>query len=71
MTACVGLKFRIPGHDCGTLNACSLSRAVNKYLHMETKAISRKYLYMETKERNLMYTRNKRATHGNTSIYNP
>ena len=31
------LNFRIPGHDCVTLNACSHSPAVNKYLYMETK----------------------------------
>ena len=51
-----GLTFRIPGYDCVTLNACSRSPAVNKYLHMETK------------EKNLMYTRNKRATHEYTSF---
>ena len=31
------LNFRIPSHDCITLNACSHGPAVNKYLHMETK----------------------------------
>ena len=31
------LNSRIPGHDCVTLNGCSRSPAVNKYLHMETK----------------------------------
>ena len=47
-----GLNFRIPA----CINACSRSLAVNKYLHMETK------------EKNLMYTRNKRATHEYTSF---
>ena len=32
-----GLNFRIPGHDRVTLNACSHSPAVNKYLHMKTR----------------------------------
>ena len=32
-----GINFRIPGDDCVTLNACSRSPAVNKYLHMKTK----------------------------------
>ena len=68
-----GLNFRICDHDCVTLNACSRSLAVNKYLHMETK------------EKNLMYTRNKRAiylvvksispnkraAHEKSSLYNP
>ena len=35
--ALIGLNFRIPVHDCVTLNACSRSPAVSKYLHMETK----------------------------------
>ena len=52
-----GLNFRIPGHDCITLNACSRSRAVNKYLHMKTK--------------DFMHRRNKRATHEYTSFQNP
>ena len=47
----IGLNFRIPGYYCVTLNACSRSPAVNKFLHMETN------------EKNFMYTRNKRATH--------
>ena len=38
------LNFRIPSHDCITLNACSHGPAVNKYL------------YMEPKEKNLMYS---------------
>ena len=56
MRAPLSLNFRIPGHDCVTLNACSRSPAVNKYLHMETK------------EKNLMYTQSKRATHEYTSF---
>ena len=56
MRAPLRLNFRIPGHDCVTLNACSRSPAVNKYLHMETK------------EKNLMYTQSKRATHEYTSF---
>ena len=52
----IHINFRIPDYDCVTLNACSLSPALNKYLHMETK------------EKNLIYTRNKRATHEYTSL---